>query len=161
MWLYRRQTLRAMNRAAGELQPQSGETEEIENANIPPLVIHTIYIDENIMAHANHYVSRPMRRFEANRNYIGGSILRHNRALRLLRENYGRLTPEVLKKLLAEHANYPASICKHEGTTVTVFSIIVKFDELKAWIGKGRPCQTCWQELALEPFCERFTDKTT
>jgi hypothetical protein len=30
-----------MNRAAGELQPQSGETEEIENANIPPLVIHT------------------------------------------------------------------------------------------------------------------------
>jgi isopenicillin-N N-acyltransferase-like protein len=110
-----------------------------------------IYIDENIMAHANHYVSQPMRRFEANRNYIGGSILRHNRALRLLRENYGRLTPQVLRKLLADHANYPAAICKHEGATHTVFSIIIKLDELKAWIGKGFPCQTSWQEHVLEP----------
>jgi isopenicillin-N N-acyltransferase-like protein len=111
-----------------------------------------IYIDENIMVHANHYVSQPMRRFEANRNYIGGSILRHNRALRLLRENYGNLTPEVLKKLLADHANYPASICKHKGATVTVFSIIIKLNELKAWISKGRPCQGSWQEHVLVPW---------
>ena len=111
-----------------------------------------IYIDENVMVHANHYISQPMRRFEANRNYIGGSILRHNRALRLLRENYGRLTPEVLQKLLSDHANYPASICKHEGATVTVFAIIIKVNELKAWIGQGRPCQTCWCEHTLEPW---------
>ena len=43
------------------------------------------------------YVSPAMRRFEADRNDIGGSVYRHNRAMRLLRENYGRLSPERLQ----------------------------------------------------------------
>jgi isopenicillin-N N-acyltransferase-like protein len=111
-----------------------------------------IYIDENIMVHANHYVSLPMRRFEANRNHIGGSIIRHNRAMRLLRENYGRLSPELFQELLADHTNYPASICKHTGVTVTVFSIIINLNELHAWIGRGRPCQTTYYEYNLEPW---------
>lgn len=125
--------------ASGEVYCMEGSATDCE----------PIYIDQNIMAHANHYISQPMRRFEANRNYIGGSILRHNRALRLLSENYGRLTPEVLMGLLADHANYPASICKHEGATVTVFSIIIKLNALKSWIGNGCPCQTCWQEHVI------------
>jgi isopenicillin-N N-acyltransferase-like protein len=111
-----------------------------------------IYIRDNIMAHANHYASFPMRKFEANRNYIGGSIIRHNRALRLLRENYGRLSPEVFQRLLADHADYPASICKHDGGSVTVFSIIINLSELCAWIGRGFPCQTTYFEHRLEPW---------
>lgn len=137
--------------ASGEVYSMEGSATDCE----------PIYIDENIMVHANHYVSQPMRRFEANRNYIGGSILRHNRALRLLRENYGRLTCEVLQKLLADHADYPASICKHEGAAVTVFSIIIKPDELKAWISKGRPCQSSWQEHILAPWSGRRPGKDT
>lgn len=111
-----------------------------------------IYIDDNVMAHANHYLSWPMRRFEAHRNYIGDSIIRYNRAMRLLRENSGRLSPELFQKLLADHANYPASICKHAGTTVTVFSIIINLSELRAWIGRGRPCQTTYTEHTLAPW---------
>jgi isopenicillin-N N-acyltransferase-like protein len=108
-----------------------------------------IYIDENIMAHANHYTSLPMRRFEANRNYIGGSIVRHNRAMRLLREHYGRLSAELLQTMVADHANYPASICKHSGTTATVFSIIIQVNERRSLIGRGRPCETQWHEHCL------------
>jgi len=111
-----------------------------------------IYIDKNIMAHTNHYLSLPMRRFEAHRHYIGGSIIRYNRAMRLLRENYGRLSPELLQQLLADHVNYPTSICKHAGTTVTVFSIIINLNELRAWIGGGRPCQTTYYEYTLDPW---------
>lgn len=111
-----------------------------------------IYIDENIMAHTNHYLSPPMRRFEAHRNYIGGSIIRYNRAMRLLRENYGRLSPELFQKLLTDHANYPGSICKHAGMTVTAFSIIINLNELRVWIGRGRPCQTTYYEYTLNPW---------
>ena len=111
-----------------------------------------IYIDDNVMAHANHYLSWPMRRFEAHRNYIGGSIIRYNRAMRLLRENYGHLSPERFPRLLADHANYPNSICKHAGTTVTVFSIIVNLNELRAWIGRGRPCEATYTEHPLDPW---------
>ncbi|MBN1314497.1 MAG: hypothetical protein JXA42_03480, partial [Anaerolineales bacterium] len=111
-----------------------------------------IYIEEDVLAHANHYVSLPMRRFEADRNDIGGSVLRYNRALRLVRENKGALSVEQFKRLLADHANFPSSICKHEGESITVFSIIIKLDELRAWIGRGRPCETTWEEYYLDPW---------
>lgn len=111
-----------------------------------------IYIDGDILAHANHYVSAPMRRFEADRNGIGGSVIRHHRAVRLLHENYGQLSPELFQRLLADHANYPASICKHAGESVTAFSIIIELNELRAWIGRGRPCQTEYVEHRLDPW---------
>jgi isopenicillin-N N-acyltransferase-like protein len=108
-----------------------------------------IYIEEDILAHANHYVTPPMRRFEADRHSIGGSIIRYNRAMRLLRENYGQLSPERFQELLADHANYPASICKHGGESVTVFSIIINLNTLSAWIGRGRPCETTYVQHTL------------
>jgi isopenicillin-N N-acyltransferase-like protein len=111
-----------------------------------------IYIEGDILAHANHYASPPMRRFEADRNDIGGSVIRHNRAMRLLRENRGQLSPALFQRLLADHANYPSSICKHAGESVTVFSMIIDLDELRAWIGRGRPCQTTYVEHTLEPW---------
>jgi isopenicillin-N N-acyltransferase-like protein len=109
-----------------------------------------IYIQDDILAHANHYVSPPMRRFEADPSANGGSVYRHNRAVRLLRENYGQLSPQVFRQLLADHANYPGSICKHGLEAVTVFSIIINLNERRAWIGRGRPCQTSYTEHVLE-----------
>ncbi len=111
-----------------------------------------IYIEGNIMAHTNHYLSWPMRPFEANPHRIGNSILRYYRARRLLRENYGKISSALLQKILSDHANYPASICKHDGSSVTVFSIIINLNELKAWIGRGRPCQTTYFEYKLDPW---------
>ena len=111
-----------------------------------------LYIAEHIMAHTNHYLSPAMRRFEADRNSIGNSVLRYNRAMRMLRENYGQLTPERFQELLADHAGYPTSICKHGLETVTVFSIIIQLEQLRAWIGRGRACETEYVEYQLEPY---------
>jgi isopenicillin-N N-acyltransferase-like protein len=111
-----------------------------------------IYIEGDILAHTNHYISMAMRSFEADRNSMGNSVIRYNRAMRLLRENYGRLTPELFQKLLADHAGYPTSICKHGLETVTVFSIIIQLEQLRAWIGRGRACEADFVEYNLEPF---------
>jgi isopenicillin-N N-acyltransferase-like protein len=111
-----------------------------------------IYIKHNILAHTNHYISPVMRHFEMDRNEIGGSVIRYNRAMRLLRENYGELTPDLFQQLLADHADYPTSICKHGLETVTVFSIIIQLEQLRAWIGRGRPCQTSYLEYRLDPW---------
>lgn len=110
------------------------------------------YIENDILAHTNHYVSPAMRRFETDRNSLSNSTLRYNRAMRLLRENYGQLTPDLFRKLLADHAGYPTSICKHGTETVTVFSIIVQPDQLRAWIGRGRACETEYVEYQLKPY---------
>ena len=111
-----------------------------------------IYIENDVLAHTNHYVSSAMRCFEADRNSLSNSTLRYNRAMRLLRENYGQLTPDLFRKLLADHAGYPTSICKHGTETVTVFSIIVQPDQLRAWIGRGRACETEYVEYQLKPY---------
>jgi isopenicillin-N N-acyltransferase-like protein len=111
-----------------------------------------IYIEGDILAHANHYVSPSMRHFEADRNSISNSVLRHNRAMRLLHENYGQLTPELFQKLLGDHAGYPTSICKHGKETMTVFSIVIQLEQLRAWIGLGRACETEYFEYQLEPY---------
>ncbi len=110
-----------------------------------------LYIDGDILAHTNHYLSPTMRAMEADRNGIGGSILRYHRAMHLLRENFGQLSPERFQAMLADHANYPVSICKHGIETVTVFSIIIDVGRRRAWIGRGRPCETIWTEHQLEP----------
>jgi isopenicillin-N N-acyltransferase-like protein len=111
-----------------------------------------LYMEGDLLAHTNHYLSPSMRWFEADRADIGGSVIRYHRALRLLRENAGQLSPERFMALLADHANYPDSICKHGVDSVTVFSIIVDVGRLRAWIGRGRPCQTTYVEHSLEPW---------
>lgn len=128
--------------ASGEVYSMEGSATDCE----------PIYIDGDILAHANHYASQHMRRFEVDRDVTAGSIIRHNRAMRLLRESYGRVSVERLQEFLKDHVNYPGSICKHGPTVVTVFSLIIHLEERRAWIGRGRPCQTTYLEYTLEPW---------
>jgi hypothetical protein len=110
-----------------------------------------LYIEDDILCHTNHYISPAMRRFEADRNISSNSVFRFNRGLRLLQENHGNLSVEMFKTILADHVNYPEGICKH-ASPVTVFSIIIKNAERKAWIAKGRACQSTYHEYRLEPW---------
>jgi isopenicillin-N N-acyltransferase like protein len=127
---------------SGEVYSMEGSATDLE----------AIYIKDDVMAHANHYVAPSMRHLERDRGVIANSIIRHNRAEYLLRQNYGKLTPELFRMLLADHAGYPTSICKHGLETHTVFSIIVQVETLKSWIGRGHACETEYVEYQLEPY---------
>jgi len=128
----------------GEVYSMEGSATDME----------AIYIEKDYLAHANHYTHPAMRRFELDRADISNSIIRHNRAEYLLKENYGKLTPDLFKKLLADHAGFPTSICKHGLESVTVFSIIVQVEKLTAWIGRGHACETEYHEYKLEPYLD-------
>ena len=125
---------------------------EVYNVEGSATDVDPLYIEGDVLAHANHYVSPHMREFEFDRNFTYESVIRHNRALRLLREHYGQITPELLRTFLADHANYPASICRHAGEAVTVFSMVIHLNSLRAWIGRGLPCQTTFYEYTLDPW---------
>jgi isopenicillin-N N-acyltransferase like protein len=127
---------------SGEVFSMEGSASECE----------AIYIEEDILAHANHYVSPPMRKFIADRHEIANSLVRHNRAMRLLRENYGQISPLKMMEFLTDHTNYPASICMHGIKSITAYSIIIQLNELRCWIGKGRPCETTYTEYKLAPW---------
>ena len=127
---------------SGEVYSMEGSATDLE----------AIYIKDDVMAHANHYLAPAMRRFERDRSVNANSIIRHNRAEYLLRQNYGKLTPELFHTLLADHAGYPTSICKHGTETHTVFSIIIQLEHLKAWIGRGHACEAEYTEYQLQPY---------
>jgi isopenicillin-N N-acyltransferase like protein len=128
---------------------KSGEVYSMEGSATD---CEAIYIKDDILAHANHYTSPAMRRFELDQAGLANSIIRHNRAEYLLHRNFGKLTPELFRTLLADHAGYPTSICKHGLETQTVFSIIIQLEGLRAWIGRGHACKTEYVEYQLEPY---------
>jgi isopenicillin-N N-acyltransferase-like protein len=69
------------------------------------------------LAHTNHYVELSMLRYEADPAYARRSAVRLERASELLGEAVeapaGRVTPEILRSWLADHAGAPDSLCRH------------------------------------------------
>lgn len=128
--------------ASGEIFSMEGSATDME----------AIYIKDDILAHANHYVSLPMREYEADRGEITNSLVRHHRAFRLLRESYGEITVETMMAIMKDHTNYPASICMHGINYRTAYSMVIQLNELRCWIGKGRPCEAQYFEYQLEPY---------
>lgn len=53
---------------SGEVYSMEGSATDLE----------AIYIEDDVMAHANHYVAPSMRRFERDRGVIANSIIRHS-----------------------------------------------------------------------------------
>ena len=59
----------------------------------------------------------------------------------LLQSKFGSLSADELKKFLADHSGYPTSICRHNGESLTVASLISELDERRFHVAVGNPCQ--------------------
>ena len=129
---------------SGEIFSMEGSATDVE----------AIYIEDDILVHTNHYLSPAMRCFEADRSEIAGSLVRYHRAKRLLKENYGEITQELMMSVLRDHTNFPNSICMHGNISRTAYSIVIQLDQLCCWIGKGRPCETSYVRYQLEPWAD-------
>jgi isopenicillin-N N-acyltransferase-like protein len=108
-----------------------------------------LYATDGYHVHTNHYVAPWMRKFEYDPTRISCSIVRYNRANRLLKNNVGKITVEKLKELLSDHVNRPESICRHGDRVKTTFSIIINLNTLTMWLAKGNPCEVKYNEYNL------------
>jgi isopenicillin-N N-acyltransferase-like protein len=108
-----------------------------------------LYDTNGYLVHTNHYVAPWMRKFEYDPTRISCSIVRYNRANRLLKNNVGKITVEKLKELLSDHVNRPESICRHGDRIKTTFSIIINLNTLTMWLAKGNPCEVKYNEYNL------------
>lgn len=88
-----------------------------------------------IITHANHFVTDPD--LDAKK---GIDKRRDTRLRYLLERKYSRIDLEYIQDCMKDHAYYPLSICRHEGTLATVASLIIDFDDQTAYICKGKPC---------------------
>jgi len=105
-----------------------------------------IYAVDGYLVHTNHYVSPRMRKFELYPNQITGSIVRYNRATRLMKGSLGHITVENLMQFLRDHVNHPYSICRHGEEIKTTFSVIINLSTMKMLLAPGNPCEVEYSE---------------
>jgi isopenicillin-N N-acyltransferase-like protein len=105
-----------------------------------------LYSTDGYLVHTNHYVAPWMRKFEFDPQGITSSIVRYNRGVRLLKNNRGRITVDLLKQFLADHVNYPGSICRHGTYVKTTFSVIINLTSGTMLLARGNPCEVKYNE---------------
>ncbi len=110
-----------------------------------------IYAQEGWTVHTNHYCSAKMTAYEHEPEAIYGSCRRYERASQLMATRPGPVTSEMLKAFLADHANAPNSLCRHEGETQTVFWAIIDLTHGAIEYGRGQPCLPASQFFSFHP----------
>jgi len=113
-----------------------------------------LYAEGGYLVHTNHYLSPKMAKYEAvfqakhdKSPLRADSIIRYNRALRLIEKELGKITVKTFKKIMVDHVNYPWSICRHaderlppKDRSKTVFSEIIDLTHRAIWACRGNPC---------------------
>ena len=97
-----------------------------------------------------------MQRVEDKTEDLIGTRIRNNRVHRLLRSRRDH-TPDTLKTILADHVNYPHSICSHtvpEDSPLdrqkTILSLIMDLTTLEMQVCWGNPCESEFHTYRLE-----------
>ena len=101
------------------------------------------------LVHTNHYVGEKMLEYESDPHQKFCSILRYNRARKLLAPHLGRVTPETIMAIQRDHLSRPDSICRHENPAdpeadrvKTLFGSVLNLTKCEAYISGSTPCAT-------------------
>ena len=115
-----------------------------------------LYGEGGWLVHTNHYVGEKMLPFERNPHEKFCSILRYNRAKKLLGGALGRITPETIMRVQRDHLSRPDSICRHvnpkdsEADRVkTLFGSIVDLTAGQVYVSGSPPCETEYRAFRL------------
>ena len=93
------------------------------------------------LAHSNHFVCpRYAQKTNFPQNWKD-SFARLERINSLIQTKYGSLAVDDLKRFLSDHSGYPTSICRHEGVSATVASLIAEPAERRMLVAFGNPCE--------------------
>jgi len=101
-----------------------------------------LYATDGYLVHTNHYISPRMRKYELDPYDITSSMVRYNRANRLMKKNLGKISLEMMKKILQDHVSRPKSLCRHGKNTKTTFSVIINLTEKAMYLARGNPCES-------------------
>ena len=98
--------------------------------------------------HTNHHITSEFEGLET--NSLPNSCPRLNRMRALIQENWGGITVDTMKRILADHANDPGGICRHgEGGWHSISGYIAEADEGVLHVRRGHGCLGTWQSYAV------------
>jgi isopenicillin-N N-acyltransferase-like protein len=108
------------------------------------------------LAHANHYLSPLFMGQDTLKGRFPCSFPRLHRMSARLDEEQGRLSRELLWDILADHVNFPDSVCNHEDPRdavwsryCTVYGLFIDLAGRALWVSQGNPCEKNWIRFGL------------
>ena len=135
----------------------SGATLDVEAAPGDFTRLYLQYPDHGLLLHTNHFLSPRLHPVDVSLWAMPSSAVRLQR-LRAGATGYaaGSATLDDFRVLLADHADYPHSICSHPDPNdhpleqgATIASILMDLSAGRLWLAPGNPCQVPYSELDL------------
>jgi isopenicillin-N N-acyltransferase-like protein len=144
-------------RAAGYNHLIAHVSGEIYNVEVSAREFELIYAMDGLLAHTNHYLSRPMRAIERDSDELIPSRVRYNRVMRLLHSQQGQISRASIQSLLSDHVNFPESICNHVSIDdypldrqQTIAALVMDLTNLTMDVAWGTPCCSEFYTYRLE-----------
>ncbi|MHB1006286.1 MAG: C45 family autoproteolytic acyltransferase/hydrolase [Chloroflexota bacterium] len=97
-------------------------------------------VEDDLVVHTNHFLDSELAKHEALLSALPDSADRLPRMRTLLRAERGQITLAAVQRMLSDHANGPASICRHQDEMITISSIVAEPDQGRLHVSVGNPC---------------------
>ena len=112
-----------------------------------------LHAGNRFLAHANHFVSPDLTHLDRDDDLLN-SRLRQLRVERLVDRDWGRQSVDGLKAVMADHSNYPKSVCKHHAPESeldygTIGGVVIDATDRVLWACAGNPCRAEWREVRV------------
>lgn len=111
---------------------------------------------DDILVHSNHYLTERFEKGDWVYGLLPDTYLRVHRLRRLMDLHRGSLSVGVMMELMADHNNYPNSICRHidedkpqASHLETVASVIMVPEDRIIYLSYGQPCRYEYVEYRL------------
>jgi isopenicillin-N N-acyltransferase-like protein len=118
-----------------------------------------LFPQNGILLHTNHYVSQAFDLKDVTLWLLPDSVFRLERLRAVAAAGVGELSIKGLKSALADHSNYPHSLCCHPDLRLepheraaSVASVLMDLDARRLWVADGNPCTHPYRELDYSDF---------
>jgi isopenicillin-N N-acyltransferase-like protein len=125
------------------------DRERVLDVGTTPDGVVTVPPADDVVVHANHFVSPALVAQDALLPGLPDSACRADRMAALIGERHGRLTVGMMKTILADHAGHPASVCRHQERFATIASLIAEPEHGRLHVAVGNPCERDWVAYSL------------
>jgi isopenicillin-N N-acyltransferase-like protein len=143
-------------RAAGYNHLLASADGEIVNLEASATRHERLAATGGLAAHTNHYVSPAMIAVEVDPEARVHSRARRQRAQHRLESSRGAIDAATLVDVLADHDDFPHSICSHVlqepsalDNQLTIASLVMNLTQRTMLAGWGNPCQATFAEFSL------------
>ena len=131
----------------------SGAALDVEAAPGDFTRLYPRFPDQGLLLHTNHFLSPRLHPVDVSLWAMPSSAVRLQR---LQAAAPVSATLDGFRALLADHADYPHSICAHPDPDehpleqgATIASVLMDLNARRVWLAAGNPCQVPYTELDL------------